>query len=60
MRAVDAVNGRIPIPLAEEGSSVCLPAETLSVIMPYVVICEEHPHTLTYKRKKTWWEYMEK
>ena len=49
----EAVNVRIPIPLPEEETSVCLPAETLSVIMPYVVVCENHPHTLTNKRKKT-------
>ncbi len=53
------MNVRIPIPLAEEVSSVCLPAKTLSVIMPYVVVCEKEAKTMTNKRTKTWWEEME-
>ncbi len=50
---LEAVNVTIPIQLPEEETSVCFPAETLSVIMPYVVVCEKHPQTLWNKRKKT-------
>jgi hypothetical protein len=46
---LEAVNVRIAIPLPEGETSVCLPAETLSVIMPYVVVCEMHRHILKNK-----------
>ncbi len=47
---VEAMNVIIIIPSAEEGTSVCLPAGNLLVIMAYVVVCEKETKTIKNKR----------